>query len=138
MTGSIQFTNLGEVLAGIEAKKKRLDDLPKLAAQMGVLALNEIHQLTHKKTGNWDASIHSEVTDLGGFKVELWVGSKGVFSGDGFNYGAQQEKLFHPIEMGCHRAEPAMVDLWNEKMRGIATANAAGMSDFAGLDVSNW
>ena len=138
MTGSIQFTNLGEVLAGIEAKKKRLDDLPKLAAQMGVLALNEIHQLTHKKTGNWDASIHSEVTDLGGFKVELWVGSKGAFSGSGYNYGKRQEDLYHPIAEGCHKAEPAMVDLWNEKMKGIVTANAAGMSDFAGLDVSNW
>lgn len=169
MTGSIQFTNLGEVLAGIEARKKKLDDLPKLAAQMGVLALNEIHQLTHKKTGNWDASIHSEVTDLGGFKVELWVGSKGAFSGVseaitsmkkegtytkdvkkkvkaaqksgaafGYNYGKRQEDLYHPIAEGCHRAEPAMIDLWNEKMKGIVTANADGMSDFAGLDVSNW
>ena len=135
---NIEFTNLGEVLAGIEARKKRLDDLPKLAKQMGVLALNEIHPLTNKKTGNWDASIHAEVSDLGEYKYELWVGSKGVFSGNGYNYGAQQEKLYHPIEMGCHKAQPAMVDLWNEKMKGIITANAAGMSDFAGLDVSNW
>ena len=52
MTG-IQFLNMGEVLAGIEARKKKLDDLPKLARQMGVMATNEIHPLTHKKSGTW-------------------------------------------------------------------------------------
>lgn len=135
---SIQFVNLGEVLAGIEARKKKLDDLPKLAKQMGVLALNEIHPLTHKKTGNWDSSIHAEVSEAGAFKVELWVGSKGAFSGSGYNYGARQEKLYHPIEIGYHKAQPAMVDLWNEKMKGIATVNSSGMSDFANLDVGKW
>ena len=134
----IEFVNIGEVLAGIEARKKRLNDLPKLAAQMGVMALNEIHPLTHKKTGNWDSTIHAEVSEVGSYKYELWVGSKGAFSGNGYNYGARQEKLFHPIEIGYHKAQPAMVDLWNEKMKGIATANAAGMSDFSGLDVSEW
>lgn len=137
MTG-IQFTNLGEVLAGIEARKKRLDNLPKLAAQMGVLALNEIHPLTHKKTGNWDASIHAEVSEVGTFRYELWVGSRGAFSGTGYNYGKRQEDLYHPIATGYHKAQPAMVDLWNEKMKGLATVNAAGMSDFAELDVEKW
>ena len=166
---SIEFTNLGEVLAGIEARKKKLEDLPKLAKQMGVLALNEIHPLTHKKTGNWDSTIHAEVSDLGEYKYELWVGSKGAFTGvsgaitslkaegkytkgvkkkvkaaqksgegGGYNYGKRQEDLYHPIEIGYHKAQPAMIDLWNEKMKGIATANAVGMSDFAGLDVSKW
>ena len=50
MTG-IQFTNLGEVLAGMEKRQQRLKDIPKLAKQMGVLATNEIHPLTHKKRG---------------------------------------------------------------------------------------
>jgi hypothetical protein len=166
---SISFTNLGEVLASIEAKKKKLEDIPKLAAQMGVLALNEIHPLTNKKTGNWDSTIHAEVSEVGPHKYELWVGSKGAFTGvsgaissvksegkmtktfkknvkkaqksgegTGYNYGKRQEDLYHPIEIGYHKAQPAMVDLWNEKMKGIVTANAAGMSDFAGLDVSEW
>jgi hypothetical protein len=135
---SIQFVNLGEVLAGIEARKKKLENIPKLAAQMGVLATNEIHPLTHKKSTNWDSSIHAEVSDLGGYKYELWVGSRGAFSGKGYNYGARQERLYHPIEVGCHRAQPVMVDLWNEKMKGIVSVNAAGMSDFAGLDVGSW
>ena len=135
---SIEFVNLGEVLAGIETRKKKLEDLPKLAKQMGVLALNAIHPLTHKKTGNWDSSIHAEVSEVGAFKVELWVGSKGAFSGSGYNYGKRQEDLYHPIEIGYHKAQPAMVDLWNEKMKGIATVNAAGMSDFGWLDVSKW
>ena len=134
----IQFVNLPEVLAGIEARKKRLDDLPKLAKQMGVMALNEIHPLTHKKTGNWDSSIHAEVSEVGAYKYELWVGSKGAFSGTGYNYGKRQEDLYHPIEIGWHKANPAMVDLWNSKMKGMITANAAGMSDFFNLDVGSW
>lgn len=134
----ISFTNLGEVLAGIEARKKKLDDLPKIAKQMGVLALNEIHPLTHKKTSNWDNSIHAEVSEVGTYKYELWVGSKGAFSGNGYNYGKRQEDLFHPIEIGYHQAQPAMTDLWNQRMHGIVTVNAAGMSDFAGLDVGSW
>ena len=137
MTG-IQFLNMGEVLAGIEARKKKLDDLPKLARQMGVMATNEIHPLTHKKSGTWDGSIHAEVKEVGTFQWELWVGSRGAFSGTGYNYGKRQEDLYHPIEIGWFKAQPAMTDLWNEKMKGIATMNAAGMSDFAGLDVEKW
>lgn len=135
---SISFTNLGEVLAGIEARTKKLADLPKLARQMGVLALNEIHPLTHKKSNNWDNSIHAEVEEVGSYKYELWVGSKGAFNDAGYNYGKRQEDLYHPIETGWHKAQPAMTDLWNEFFHGITTANAAGMSDFAGLDVGKW
>ncbi len=165
---SISFINMGEVIAGIEAKRQKMENLPKLARQMGVLALNEIHPLTNKKTGNWDSTIHAEVTELGAYKYELWVGSKGAFSGvseamtslkaegkytknvkkkvkaaqksgggSGYNYGKRQEDLYHPIEIGYHKAQPKMMDLWNEKMKGIVTANAA-MSDFADLDVGAW
>ena len=74
---------------------------------------------------------------LAATKYELWVGSKGAFSGTGYNYGKRQEDLYHPIEIGYHKAQPKMMDLWNEKMKGIVTANAA-MSDFADLDVGAW
>ena len=168
MTG-IQFTNLGEVLAGMEKRQQRLKDIPKLAKQMGILATNEIHPLTHKKTNNWDSTIHAEVKEIGSFKWELWVGSRGAFTGvssaitaaktegamtktfkknvkaaqksgagSGYNYGARQERLYHPIEIGWHKANPAMADLWNAKMKGMTTANAAGMSDFFNLDVGSW
>lgn len=137
MTG-ITWTNMKEVMDGMAARQKKLEDVPKTARKMGVLALNEIHPLTHKKSGNWDSSIHAEVKELGGCKWELWVGSKGAFSGTGYNYGKRQEDLYHPIETGWHKAQPAMTDLWNEFFHGITTANAAGMSDFAGLDVGEW
>ena len=153
---SIQFVNLGEVLAGIRARTEKLEQIPKIAKQMGVLATNEIHPLTNKKTGNWDASIHAEVKELGNFKWELWVGSKGAFSGvasaitslkaegkytkevrkkvkaaqksgsgSGYNYGARQERLYHPIEIGWFKAQPRMTDLWQQKMRGLASRTVA-------------
>jgi hypothetical protein len=130
---SISFTNLSEVLGGIEKRKKKLDDLPKLARQMGVMATNEIHPLTHKKSHNWDNTIHAEVKEIGSYKWELWVGSRGAFSGTGYNYGKRQEDLFHPIAIGWHKAQPGMSDLWNSRMKEITTISAL-MSDFQDFD----
>jgi hypothetical protein len=130
---SISFTNLNEVLAGIEKRKKKLDDLPKLARQMGVMATNEIHPLTHKKSHNWDNTIHAEVKEVGSYKWELWVGSRGAFSGTGYNYGKRQEDLFHPIAIGWHKAQPAMSDLWNSRMKDLETISRL-MSDFQDFD----
>lgn len=148
MTG-ITWTNMKEVMAAMEARQKKLEDAPKMARKMGVLALNEIHPITHKRFNTWDSSIHAEVHQISSFKWELWVGSKGAFASPnggegsktdngGYNYGKRQEDLYHPIEIGWHKAQPTMTDLWNEFFHGIVTANAAGMSDFAGLDVSEW
>jgi hypothetical protein len=134
---SIEWTNMGEVMAKMKAREEKLKGAQKIARQMGVLALNEIHPLTHKKSNTWDNSIHAEVHEIKSFVWELWVGSKGAFSGTGYNYGKRQEDLFHPIEIGWHKAWPRMMDLFNEKMRGIVTANA-DMSDFAELDVEKW
>lgn len=160
-TAKIEFTNIREVLAGIKARQEKLQSVPKVARQMGVLALNEIHPLTNKKTHNWDNSIHAEVHQLSSFKWELWVGSKGAFtgvanviseakatktftgdlkknvraaqksgSGSGYNYGARQEKLYHPIDIGFHRAWPRMVDLWNQAIHGVASRTVSSGGDF--------
>lgn len=138
MTG-IQFTNLGEVLAGMEKRQQRLNDIPKLAKQMGVLALNEIRPLCHVLSGTWQGSWQApKVEEIGSFKYLLTVYSSGAFTDAGYNYGARQERLFHPGDIGWHKANPAMIDLWNSKMKGMITANAAGMSDFFNLDVGSW
>jgi len=111
---SFEFLNMGQVLRGIKEKQEKLKALEPTAKKMGVLATNEIHPLTRKKSGNWDESIHAEVHPMGNFKVELWVGSKGAFSEGGYNYGARQERLYHPIEIGWHKARPGMIDLWQK------------------------
>jgi len=134
---SIEWTNRGEVMARMKAREEKLKSAPKIARQMGILALNEIHPLTHKKSNTWDNSIHAEVHEVKSFVWELWVGSKGAFNGAGYNYGKRQEDLYHPIETGWFKAWPRMMDLFNEKMKGIVTANA-DMADFAGLDVGEW
>lgn len=126
----IEFTNIKEVLAGIEARKKKLLDVPKAARQMGVLACDEIHPRTNKKTGNWDGTIHAEVTQLSSFKWLLWVGSKGAFNGKGYNYGKRQEDLYHPISIGYHKAWPRMVDLWNQVIHGVASRTVTSGGSF--------
>lgn len=127
---SIEFTNLKEVLAGIEARKKKLEDVPKAARQMGVLALNEIHPLTNKKSHTWDNSIHAEVTQISAFKWQLWVGSKGAFNKTGYNYGKRQEDLYHPIRIGWHKAWPRMVDQWNKVVHGVAGRTISSEGSF--------
>lgn len=119
MTG-ITWTNMKEVMDGMAARQKKLEDVPKTARKMGVLALNEIHPLTHKKSGNWDSSIHAEVKEVGAYKYELWVGSRGAFSGAGYNYGKRQEDLYHPVEVGFFRAWPKMVELWQNQFSSMS------------------
>jgi hypothetical protein len=121
----IKFTNAAQIVASLNAKVKNIEStLEKTARQMGVLATNEIHPLTHKKSNTWDNSIHAVVTKLGPFKYELWVGSKGAFAKGGYNYGARQERLFHPIEKGWWAAQGPMKDLYQKNI----TAGLMGKS----------
>ena len=134
----IKCLNLDKIVADLEARSQSMDaTLEKTAKQMGILATNEIHPLTAKKTGNWDSTIYAKVTKLGPFKYELWVGSKGAFTngkkndipGDdtpnGRNYGADQEHLNHPIEMGWNAAQAAMKDLYQRNI--TAGVNYSGL-----------
>ena len=133
----IEFVNLREVQDGLKKRQDKLKNIPKVARQMGVLATNEIHPLTAKKTGNWDSTIHAEVSQISSFKWELWVGSKGAFSANGYNYGALQERTRHPIEIGWYKAKPAMTDLWQKMMHGAISRNVSmGSSDSRGFGES--
>jgi len=129
----IEFTNASQVMASLNNRVKNIEaTLEKTAKQMGVLATNEIHPLTHKLTTTWDSSIHAEVKKIGAMKVELWVGSRGAFAGNppsdkpngGFNYGARQERLFHPIERGWIAAQSEMKNLFQRNI----TAGLGGRS----------
>jgi hypothetical protein len=150
---SIEWTNMREVMAGIKAREEKLKSAPKIARQMGVLALNEIHPLTNKLYNTWDNSIHAEVNEIRSFVWELWVGSKGAFAGKdgkgsptdngGYNYGKRQEDLYHPIEIGWHKAWPRMVDLWRTSWQGLASNlvstgddNGGGFGETMGNDFS--
>lgn len=126
----IEFTNMKEALDGIEARKKKLLDVPKAARQMGILALNEIHPLTNKLSHTWDNSITAEVTQVSSFKWQLWVGSKGAFNKQGYNYGKRQEDLYHPISIGWHKAWPRMVDQWNKVVHGVAGRTISSEGSF--------
>jgi hypothetical protein len=126
---SIQFTNMGEVIAGMNARVAKLNSIPKVAAQMGVLALNEIKPLCAVKTGTWQGSWQAKVKDMGRYRFELVVFSSGAFNGKGFNYGLLQERLNHPGEMGWNRAQQAMKDQWNSAMHGIASRTISNAVD---------
>lgn len=134
----IEFVNLREVQAGLKKRQDKLKNIPKVARQMGVLATNEIHPLTRKKTGNWDSTIHAEVSQISSFKWVLWVGSKGAFAANGYNYGARQEHLNHPIEIGFHRAEQGMKDLWNAAMHGAASRSIAVSDNFEFMSMAGF
>lgn len=127
---SIQFVNFAEVMNGLKSRKEKVQPvLVKTAKQMGVVTMNEVHPLTNKKSHTWDNSIHVEVHEIETGKVELWAGSKGAFNGKGYNYGARQERLYHPIEIGWHRADSARHDIFQknitEGLGGRASATRA-------------
>ena len=128
---ALEFINLHEVLAKIEAKKKKIEDAPKVAAKMGIIAKNAIQQNCNVQSGNWRDSWKSEVNDLGNFKSELVVYSPGAFSDNGYNYGARQERLNHPGEIGWHQSIPAMTDLWNQAIHGATSSLVSGADEFS-------
>ena len=133
MTG-IEFTNAAQVMAGLQNRVKNIEKtLEATATGMGNLAVNEIKPLCRVRTGNWRDSIHKEVKKLGSMKYELWVGSRGAFSASGSNYGAVQERLHHPIEMGRMRAEAGMRDLFQRNI----TAGLGGKSITQNIASSN-
>jgi hypothetical protein len=136
MSIGIQFTNAAKIIASIDSRVKNIEQtLEATATGMGNLAVNEIAPLCRVgPTGNWRRSVHKEVKKLGPMKYELWVGSRGAFSKeDGYNYGAKQERLHHPIEMGRQKAEAGMRDLFQKNI----TAGLGGKSITQNIASSN-
>lgn len=122
MAAKIDFLNKGEFIAACKARSERVKAAVPLAAnQMGVIALNNIHPLTPKKTMNLDGSYFAEVTDKGFAKAELWVGSQGAFSENGYNYVPIQEFVYHPhLRPGWHQAIPEMIETWKNLVESAA------------------
>jgi cytolysin (calcineurin-like family phosphatase) len=134
MSIGIQFTNAAKIIASIDSRVKNIEQtLEATATGMGNLALNEIKPLCRVQSGNWRDSIHKEVKKLGSMKYELWVGSRGAFGAGGYNYGAKQERLHHPIEMGRQKAEAGMRDLFQKNI----TAGLGGKSITQNIASSN-
>lgn len=146
MSVSISFTNAAQVIASMKSKAANIEKaLEATATGMGNLAVNEIKPLCRVgPTGNWRRSVHKEVKKLGAMKYELWVGSRGAFSDEGgYNYGAKQERLHHPIEQGWWQAQAGMKDLYQRNItaglggksitQNIATSDVDEMSMMAGF-----
>ncbi len=111
---SLQFQGIDKLIEDWTARRDRAQSVAELIAlEMGHIAENEIHPLTHKITGNWDRSIHTEV-ESDGTIIRAKVVSHGAFASNGFNYGPLQEALNHPIEIGFYRAIPEMIQFWED------------------------
>ncbi len=145
MSVSITFNNSAKIIADLQAKTKNIEQVLESTAEgMGDLAVNAIKPLCKVDSGNWRRSVHKEVKKLGPMKYELWVGSRGAFSKEnGYNYGAKQERLHHPIEAGYAAAQDAMKDLYQRNItqglqgkgitRSISSESVDEMSMMAGL-----
>ena len=133
---TIEFVNLGAVLAGVQKKVDMMKNLQPTARQMAQAATNDIKKNCHIVTRNWRKSWKPFVEKKSDLVYEFGAKSEGAFN-NGFNYGELQEKLHHPGAIGWHQAQPEMQDIFNKNIRGIVTANQY-MSDFANLDVDEW
>jgi len=139
MSIEIKFTNASQIMAALDAKVKNIEKtLESTATGMGNLAVNEIKPLCHVRTGNWRDSVHAEVKSLGPMRYELWVGSRGDFNGSGYNYGAKQEALNHPVAMGWQAAQGEMRELYQKNITAglqgkSITRPVSGPDEFAGM-----
>ena len=133
---TIEFVNLGEVLAGIQKKVDMMENLQPTARKMAQAATNDIKKNCRVDTGNWKKSWKPFVEKKSDLVYEFGARSEGAFNG-GTNYGLIQEALNHPGEIGWHQSLPEQQDIFNKNIRGIVTANQY-MSDFANLNTDEW
>jgi hypothetical protein len=129
----IEFINKSEVLASLQKKKEKLAAMPRVASQMGFLALNEIRSNCAVKTGNWRDSWNLEVNQQGEATWELKVFSPGAFAENGFDYGELQERTRWPGAIGWHRAIPLMIDLFRTAMSGEESNLVMAPSEFSSM-----
>lgn len=108
------MVNLEEVLG---AASSRLENIKaaqkKCAVQQGITAKQTMQNEVppHVVTGHWQKSINYHVEELSDLQVQVTVGSNGAE-----RYYYIQEALNHPIEIGWHKAQPELTNIYQ---RGI-------------------
>ena len=104
------MVNLDEVLG---AANSRLENIKvaqkKCAAQQGITAkqIMQAEVPPHIVTSHWQKSISYHVEELSDLQVQVTVGSNGAE-----RYYYIQEALNHPIEIGWHKAQPELTNIY--------------------------
>lgn len=110
--GSIQFVNLGEVLKGVTRSMESIKAAQmKCAKQQGITAKQAMQAEVppHVITDHWRKSIAYHIEQISDLQIEITVGSNGAE-----RYYYIQEALNHPIEIGWHKVQPQLTDIYQK------------------------
>ncbi len=133
----ITCTNLGEVLSNMSNHMDRVKQAQMTAAkQMGIVAKQTMQAEVppHIVTSHWQKSINYHVERISDAKVLLVVGSNGAE-----RYYFLQEALNHPIEIGWHKVQPQLTDIYQKVItEGLGgrsvTQNVSGSGGMGGQE----
>jgi len=128
---SIELINLAELQNGIKHKLEDIQKAQMLAArQMGIVTKQTMQAEVppHVITGNWQKSINYQVNRISDLKVEMTCGSNGAE-----RYYYVREALDHPIEIGWHKVQPQLQDIYQK----IITEGLGGRSVTQNIASSN-
>jgi len=99
--------NLAEERARLLARKQRIYEATAEAAQaIGDVFTANTRPLARVRTGKWRDTIHSEVTQVRDGVWDIWMGSHGCLSDDGFDYGAFWNFFDGTIDTGVFLSRP--------------------------------
>jgi len=108
-------SNITEFRAELERRKEKLNEAVQLTGrQCAILGKNNVIKEVppHIRTGNWRDSWDGKSEETGPAQAHVEIWSPGAFAENGFNYGALQEALNHPGEIGVHISEPEFKERW--------------------------
>ena len=104
--------NLAEERQRLLNRKQRIFDATDAAAEeIGEVFTRTTRPLARVKTGRWRDTIHAEPTKVRDGVWDIWMGSHGCFSDDGFDYGAWWNFWDGTIDTGLFLSQPEIDEI---------------------------
>jgi hypothetical protein len=109
--------NLAEEREKLLSKRQRVIDTTEATAlEMVEIFTRNTRPLARVKTGVWRDSIGGKATPKGEGVWDIWLGSEGAFSPDGFDYGAWWNFWDGTIDTGLFISKPEFEELHRRQL----------------------
>jgi hypothetical protein len=99
------------------AKKVRIIEATgEIAKEMVEVFTRNTRPLARVKTGKWRDTIHGEATEKGPGIWDIWLGSHGAFSPEGFDYGGFWNFWDGTIDTGLFISQPEFDEIQKKRI----------------------
>ena len=90
----------------LDRKQRLIDATEQMANEIAETFIRNTRPLARVKTGKWQSTIDAKPTRISEGVWDIWMGSEGCFSDDGFDYGAFWNFFDGTIDTGIFVSQP--------------------------------